>query len=111
MPSCVTCGESANVITSRQPPPTLQVIGLRPGACSYIWYLETSLSSNLIVDTMIDADAHTAIRALASDKRLLILAWLKAPRRHFPPQSYGDLVDDGVCGVFIAAKLGVSQPT
>lgn len=60
---------------------------------------------------MIDADAHAAIRALASDKRLLILEWLKAPRRHFPPQTYGDLVDDGVCGVFIAAKLGVSQPT
>jgi ArsR family transcriptional regulator len=60
---------------------------------------------------MIDADAHAAIRALASDKRLLILEWLKTPRKHFPPQTYGDLVDDGVCGVFIAAKLGVSQPT
>jgi ArsR family transcriptional regulator len=36
---------------------------------------------------------------------------LKNPRRHFPPQVYGDLVDDGVCGVFIAEKLGVTQPT
>lgn len=50
-------------------------------------------------------------RALASDKRLLILEWLKDPRAHFPPQVDGDLVDDGVCGLFIADKLGVSQPT
>ena len=51
------------------------------------------------------------LRALANDKRLLILEWLKDPERHFPPQVYGDLVKDGVCGVFIAEKLGVSQPT
>jgi DNA-binding transcriptional ArsR family regulator len=50
-------------------------------------------------------------RALASDKRLLILAWLKDPRAHFPPQVDGDLVKDGVCGIFIADKLEVSQPT
>ena len=30
---------------------------------------------------------------------------------HFPPQIDGDLVEDGVCGVLIAEKLGVSQPT
>ena len=30
---------------------------------------------------------------------------------HFPPQVDGDLVKDGVCGVLIAEKLGVSQPT
>src|SRR5882724_9000938 len=52
-----------------------------------------------------------AIRALASDRRLQILEWLKEPRAHFPPQVDGDLVKDGVCGVLIAAKLGVSQPT
>jgi ArsR family transcriptional regulator len=40
-----------------------------------------------------------------------ILEWLKKPRTHFPPQVDGDLVRDGVCGVFIAEKLGVSQPT
>ena len=27
------------------------------------------------------------------------------------PCVHGDLVRDGVCGVFIAQKLGVSQPT
>jgi ArsR family transcriptional regulator len=52
-----------------------------------------------------------AMRALASERRLLILEWLKNPRVHFPPQVDGDLVKDGVCGVLIAAKLGVSQPT
>ena len=58
-----------------------------------IYYLETSLSTNSIGDDMIDADAHAAIRALASDRRLLILQWLKAPGKHFRPQTYGDLVD------------------
>jgi DNA-binding transcriptional ArsR family regulator len=50
-------------------------------------------------------------RALASDRRLQILHWLKDPRAHFPPQVDGDLVKDGVCGLFIAEKLGISQPT
>ena len=51
------------------------------------------------------------VKALASEKRLLILSWLKRPRDHFRPQVDGDLVEDGVCGVLIAEKLGVSQPT
>ncbi len=50
-------------------------------------------------------------KALANERRLQILGWLKTPRAHFPPQVDGDLVRDGVCGVFIAQKLGVSQPT
>ena len=50
-------------------------------------------------------------RALASERRLLILEWLKDPRAHFPEQVDGDLVKDGVCGLLIAQKLGVSQPT
>jgi len=52
-----------------------------------------------------------AIRALANDRRLLILEWLKRPRANFPPQVDGDLVKDGVCALLIARKLGVSQPT
>ncbi|MFV2177992.1 ArsR/SmtB family transcription factor [Actinomadura sp. LOL_016] len=51
------------------------------------------------------------IKALANDRRLLILEWLRDPERHFPPQRDGDLVRDGVCSLFIAQKLGVSQPT
>jgi DNA-binding transcriptional ArsR family regulator len=54
---------------------------------------------------------ENALRALANDRRLRILEWLKAPRRHFPPQAAGDLVKDGVCGLLIARKLGISQPT
>jgi len=54
---------------------------------------------------------ENALRALASERRLLILEWLKEPVKHFPRQVEGDLVKDGVCGVFIAAKLAVSQPT
>ena len=51
------------------------------------------------------------MKALASDRRLQILDWLRDPAAHFPPQVYGDLVKDGVCGVLIAQKLGVSAPT
>ena len=51
------------------------------------------------------------LKALANDSRLDVLRWLKDPRANFPPQVYGDLVKDGVCGVFIAQKLGVGAPT
>jgi len=51
------------------------------------------------------------VKALANARRLQILEWLKRPRAHFPPQVDGDLVDDGVCGVLIARKLRVTQPT
>src|ERR1051326_4069510 len=51
------------------------------------------------------------LRALANARRLRILEWLREPRKHFPPQVDGDLVKDGVCGVLIARKLRVSQPT
>jgi DNA-binding transcriptional ArsR family regulator len=51
------------------------------------------------------------LKALANARRLQILAWLRDPRAHFPEQVDGDLVEDGVCGLFIARKLGVSQPT
>lgn len=57
---------------------------------------------------MLDLDA---LQALANDRRLQILEWLKNPRAHFPPQVDGDLVKDGVCAVLLAEKLGVSQPT
>ena len=51
------------------------------------------------------------LRALANEKRMHILEWLRHPRRHFPPQVDGDLIEDGVCGLLIARKLRVSQPT
>src|ERR1700744_1289563 len=52
-----------------------------------------------------------ALRALANERRLEVLEWLREPRRHFREQVDGDLVEDGVCGLLIAEKLGVSQPT
>jgi DNA-binding transcriptional ArsR family regulator len=51
------------------------------------------------------------LRALANERRLQILDWLREPKRHFRDQVDGDLVEDGVCGVLIAEKLGVSAPT
>src|SRR5436190_23855158 len=51
------------------------------------------------------------LRAFTSERRLQILDWLKNPRAHFREQIDGDLVDDGVCGLLIAEKLEVSQPT
>ncbi len=52
-----------------------------------------------------------ALRAVANERRLRILEWLKDPRRHFPAQKDGDLVKDGVCGLFLARKLKITQPT
>jgi ArsR family transcriptional regulator len=51
------------------------------------------------------------IKALANDRRLSILDWLRDPVAHFPPQRDGDLVADGVCALLIAEKLGVTQAT
>jgi DNA-binding transcriptional ArsR family regulator len=49
--------------------------------------------------------------ALANDRRLQILGWLKDPRSHFQRRIDGCLAKDGVCALLIAEKLGVSQPT
>ena len=51
------------------------------------------------------------VKALANERRVLVLEWLRDPVAHFPPQRDGDLVADGVCALLIAAKLGVTQPT
>jgi ArsR family transcriptional regulator len=51
------------------------------------------------------------LRALANEKRLAILGWLKDPRAHFREQADGDLVEDGVCAILIAEKLGITPAT
>ncbi len=51
------------------------------------------------------------IKALANERRLMILDWLKDPRAHFAPQVDGDLVKDGVCALLLAEKLGITQAT
>jgi DNA-binding transcriptional ArsR family regulator len=56
-------------------------------------------------------NADRVLRAIANGRRLQILEWLRSPTEHFPAQVDGDLVKDGVCGILIAQKLGVSQPT
>ncbi len=58
-----------------------------------------------------DPLSAAVLKALANESRLQIMRWLQDPRAHFPPQVDGDLVKDGVCGLFIAQKLGVGQPT
>jgi DNA-binding transcriptional ArsR family regulator len=56
-------------------------------------------------------EIEIALKALANERRLKILEWLRDPRAHFRSQVDGDLVRDGVCGVLIAEKLGVSPST
>ena len=56
-------------------------------------------------------DAAALMKVLGNARRLQILDWLVDPVANFPPQTDGDLVDDGVCLVFIANKLGISQPS
>jgi DNA-binding transcriptional ArsR family regulator len=59
----------------------------------------------------VDDDLTSGLKALANPKRLQILEWLKEPTTHFRRQLDGDLVKDGVCGLLITEKLGISQPT
>lgn len=51
------------------------------------------------------------LKALANERRLQILEWLKDPRAHFRPQADGDLIEDGVCALLIAEKLGITPAT
>ncbi len=52
-------------------------------------------------------DILPGAQALANDNRLLILAWMKRPADHFgPDQPYDE--EEGVCGLYIAQKLGIS---
>lgn len=60
---------------------------------------------------MNDLSILKALRALSNKSRLQIMNWLMEPTQHFPPQRDGDLVEDGVCLVFITDKIGLTQPT
>jgi ArsR family transcriptional regulator len=55
--------------------------------------------------------ADEVARALASNKRLAILRWLREPAAHFPPMPEGGAAEEGICSRCIAQKLGVTQPT
>ena len=56
------------------------------------------------------SNLEAALKALASERRLQILEWLKDPAAHFPPQEHGDPIEHGACNQYIVDKLGVSQP-
>ena len=68
-----------------------------------------ALTETTTVET--EGDLEVVLKALASDKRLKILDWLKDVQANFPPQEHGDPVTEGACNLFIVEKLGVSQPT
>jgi DNA-binding transcriptional ArsR family regulator len=55
-------------------------------------------------------DVSARANALSNAKRLQILVWLKNPSRHFGPEHPID-ENEGVCGLYIAEKLGVSPAT
>lgn len=55
-------------------------------------------------------DLEGALKAIASERRLQILDWLKDPEANFPAQEHGDPIEHGACNQFIVDKLGVSQP-
>lgn len=55
-------------------------------------------------------ELEASLKAIASERRLQILEWLKDPAAHFPPQEHGDPDEHGACNQFIVDKLGVSQP-
>ncbi|MFC5045651.1 ArsR/SmtB family transcription factor [Aquimarina hainanensis] len=50
-------------------------------------------------------------KALSNPTRLEILKWLKKPESHFPPHKDLGHFNDGVCGLYIQEKSGLSQPT
>ncbi len=55
-------------------------------------------------------DADAIHKALASPVRRTILAWLKAPDKHFPASQAGPF-PQGVCAGQIDALCGLSQST
>jgi DNA-binding transcriptional ArsR family regulator len=52
----------------------------------------------------------TVLKALANDKRLKILEWLKEPAKHFK-SAHCDVAKEGVCVGLIEEKSGLSQST
>ena len=58
-----------------------------------------------------NAQLLTVMKAVASAVRLDILRYLKDPAAHFPAQTDGDMVGDGVCADFIREKLGIAAAT
>lgn len=66
--------------------------------------------SEVRTDTIGLSGLEEVFKALASQRRLQILEWLKDPAGNFPSQEHADPVEHGACNLFIVDKLGVSQP-
>ncbi|WP_043734160.1 helix-turn-helix domain-containing protein [Streptomyces zinciresistens] len=49
------------------------------------------------------------LRTPVSERRLVILEWLKDPVAHFPRRRRADPVEDGVSADAVAERLGVSR--
>ena len=64
-----------------------------------------------LAEPLTTVDLEAVLKALASERRLQILNWLRDVEANFPPQEHGDPIADGACNLFIVEKLGVSQPT
>ena len=64
-----------------------------------------------LAEPLTTVDLEAVLKALASERRLQILDWLRDVEANFPPQEHGDPIADGACNLFIVEKLGVSQPT
>ena len=64
-----------------------------------------------LAEPLTTVDLEAVLKALASERRLQILDWLRDVEANVPPQEHGDPVADGACNLFIVEKLGVSQPT
>jgi DNA-binding transcriptional ArsR family regulator len=71
----------------------------------------TLFDTNIVKWQTHEVIAAQLLKALANEHRLAIMNWLKDPTTHFSPQIDGDLVKDGICGLYIAQKLKISQPT
>lgn len=60
---------------------------------------------------MITMDTVEIFKALANDKRLEILQWLKEPEKHFDTTNEKLMLRGGVCVGDIQTKSGLSQST
>jgi DNA-binding transcriptional ArsR family regulator len=86
--------------------PNLQLQNLQ--TCQHSFLRHASILSHLANSQY---DSHSRLPRPFQPQPLQILAWLRQPKKHFPPQIDGDLIKDGVCGLLIAKKLRISQPT
>ena len=56
------------------------------------------------------SEIEPVLKALASERRLQILDWLKDPAAHFPPQEHGDPVEHGACNSTSSTSSASASP-